>query len=206
MYLNTFRYTPEMVDCHLCTEYQKQRGCTVIGGCPWLAERIEAGVVGYAEALLESFPGSKRLAARLHMAVQLFSGSLWLDEQHKKRWYNAMARFAYSKRRKDTAKYYAVMYLFTASAELNRRTINCVERQCVDFTWADMAGMSDEDYTLFAAARSMAVDNISRLLKKLEDSSAVGLTEFCLIVNALLIYRYWLAAMDIKEKEVMLGE
>ena len=92
------------------------------GGCPWLAERIEAGVVGYAEALLESFPENKRLAARLHMAVQLFFGSLWLDKQHKQRWDYLMARFRYSKRRKDTAKYYAVMYLFAASRELNRLT------------------------------------------------------------------------------------
>ena len=172
------------------------------GGCPWLAERIEAGVVGYAEALLESFPENKRLAARLHMAVQLFFGSLWLDKQHKQRWDYLMARFRYSKRRKDTAKYYAVMYLFAASRELNRLTINCIERQSIDLTWANIAEMSDGDYTLFAAARSIAVDNIGRLLQRLEDISAVGLSEFCLIVNALLIYRYGLAALDIREKTV----
>ena len=62
--------------------------------------------------------------------------------------------------------------------------------------------MSDGDYTLFAAARSIAVDNIGRLLQRLEDISAVGLSEFCLIVNALLIYRYGLAALDIREKTV----
>ena len=44
MYINTFKYTPEDVDCKLCTEYVKKFGCTACG-CPWMAERIEAGVV-----------------------------------------------------------------------------------------------------------------------------------------------------------------
>ena len=50
MYINTFRYKPEDVDCKLCTEYRKKLGCAV-KGCPFLAERIEAGVVGYGDAV-----------------------------------------------------------------------------------------------------------------------------------------------------------
>ena len=46
MYINTFKYTPKDVSCQLCTEYVKKLGCTALR-CPWLAERIEAGVVGY---------------------------------------------------------------------------------------------------------------------------------------------------------------
>ena len=46
MYINTFKYTPADVDCKLCTEYVKKFGCTACG-CPWMAERIETGVVGY---------------------------------------------------------------------------------------------------------------------------------------------------------------
>ena len=265
LYLNTFRYTPEMVDCKLCTEYRKTKGCTAQGVCPWLAERIEAGVVGYGEAVMGSFPHRPRLQTRLTMAEQLFNGSLWADEQHQQRWYNLMARFKYcvntwrlpiqqswsrqslvrtnaivqsvnlsaekialwrSKKRKDLGKYYAVIFLFSGSIELNRRTINCVERQSIEFfnehlaigkperrrqslvrinpraqrvgRWADTFEMSDEDYTLFAAARSIAVGNTHRLLKKLEDISAVGLWEFCVIVNALLIERYGLNAFNIK--------
>ena len=49
MYINTFKYTPKDVSCQLCTEYVKKLGCTALR-CPWLAERIEAGVVGYGGA------------------------------------------------------------------------------------------------------------------------------------------------------------
>ncbi len=198
MYLNTFRYTPEMVDCKLCTEYQKQKGCTAPEACPWLAERIEAGVFGYGEAVMGSFPDKPRLQAILAMAEQLFNGSLWADEQHQQRFNNLMARFKYSKKRRDLAKYYAVIFLFSGSVELNRRTINCIERQAIEFCYADTFEMSDEDYALFAAARSIAVGNAHRLLKKLADISAVGLREFCVIVNALLIERYGLNAFNIK--------
>lgn len=33
MYINTFKYTPEDVDCKLCPEYVKKFGCTACG-CP----------------------------------------------------------------------------------------------------------------------------------------------------------------------------
>jgi hypothetical protein len=46
MYINTFKYKPEYVSCVLCTEYVKKLGCTALS-CPCLAERMEAGTVGY---------------------------------------------------------------------------------------------------------------------------------------------------------------
>lgn len=42
---NRFRHTPKSVDCALCTEL-KQKKCG-IAHCPYLVEKIEAGVVGY---------------------------------------------------------------------------------------------------------------------------------------------------------------
>lgn len=55
MYINTFKYTPEDVDCKLCTEYVKKFGCTACG-CPWMAERIEAGVVSYSWTMGMNLP------------------------------------------------------------------------------------------------------------------------------------------------------
>lgn len=49
MYINTFKYKPEDVSCVLCTEYVKKLGCTALS-CPCLAERMEAGTVGYARS------------------------------------------------------------------------------------------------------------------------------------------------------------
>ena len=84
MYINTFKYTPKDVSCQLCTEYVKKLGCTALR-CPWLAERIEAGVVGYREAVLETFPHERRLFQRLNLLIKHYPGSLWSCEQHERR-------------------------------------------------------------------------------------------------------------------------
>lgn len=54
MHVKTFKYKPEDVACVLCTEYIKKLGCTALS-CTCLAERMEAGTVGYAEAMAELF-------------------------------------------------------------------------------------------------------------------------------------------------------
>ena len=84
MYINTFKYKPEDVSCVLCTEYVKKLGCTALS-CPCLAERMEAGTVGYAEAVAELFPYRPRLTARIMRLAESFPGTMWQDNAHRKR-------------------------------------------------------------------------------------------------------------------------
>ena len=98
MYINTFKYTPNDVNCQLCTEYVKKLGCTALR-CPWLAERIEAGVVGYREAVLETFPHERRLFQRLNLLIKHYPGSLWSNEQHERRMQYQCAVQGYRRRR-----------------------------------------------------------------------------------------------------------
>ena len=112
MFINTFRYTPEDVDCRLCTAFTRKDGCTA-PRCLYLAERIEAGVVGYEELLRESFPADSVFRWRLRMLLETFDGTLWQNEKHIRRMETQQAVNRYYKRR-DTPKYYAVLYLLTA--------------------------------------------------------------------------------------------
>ena len=116
MYINTFKYTPKDVSCQLCTEYVKKLGCTALR-CPWLAERIEAGVVGYREAVMETFPRDRRLSSRLNLLIKHYPGSLWSNEQHERRMQYQCAVQGY-RRRRDTNAYYAAMYLLTSSVAI----------------------------------------------------------------------------------------
>ena len=122
MYINTFKYTPKDVSCQLCTEYVKKLGCTALR-CPWLAERIEAGVVGYREAVLETFPHERRLFQRLNLLIKHYPGSLWSNEQHERRMQYQCAVQGY-RRRRDTNAYYAAMYLLTSNDDIYRRTVH----------------------------------------------------------------------------------
>ena len=104
MYINTFKYSPEDVSCHLCTEYVKKVGCTALR-CPWLAERIEAGVVGYREAIMETFSYDRRLFYRFKLLIKHFHGSLWSNEQHERRMQFERAVQKY-RRSRDTIRHY----------------------------------------------------------------------------------------------------
>ena len=196
MFICTFRYKPEHVRCCLCTEYDRKRGCTA-QGCPWLAERIEAGVVGYYEAVYETFAPRDILPTRLRRIIAAFPGTLWRDSQHPERMERAKARLSYSRRR-DTPAYYAALFLLTSDTELWRRTANCFYRQGFEAAYADRRGISLQDYALLSAARDL-YGGSPPLAADLLDPDLVDDEALRLIVNATLTSRYGLPALDIRD-------
>ena len=195
-----FKYEMEDVECKFCTEYKgKKRGC-VHKVCPWLAERIEAGAVGYEQALFDTFPNDPDLEARLQTAVQLFHGSLWLNEGHRQRMDALKAREGYRPQR-DTPAYFATMYLLTADPDTAKRTANCFCRDGIMFGYATTKGISPHGYTLLSAARDIYASGDGVALTDLADGEVIDTEAFCLIVNALLIARYGSVALELQQKE-----
>ncbi len=155
MFVCTFRYRPKHVACYLCTEYKQKQGCT-LPVCPWLAERIEAGVVGYQEAVMATIPRNRLLAPRLRALVASFPGSLWKDGTHKERMEYAKTRLHYYRRR-DTPAFYAALFLLTSSAELWKRSANCFYRKGFEPAYAVLGGISPHDYALISAAKGPCI-------------------------------------------------
>ena len=147
MYINTFKYTPKDVSCQLCTEYVKKLGCTALR-CPWLAERIEASVVGYREVVMETFPRDRRLSPRLNLLIEHYPGSLWSNEQHERRMQYQCAVQGY-RRRRDTNAYYAAMYLLTSNDDIYRRTANCFCKDGIEFGYAKFVSAAKEGADCF---------------------------------------------------------
>lgn len=200
MYINTFQYNPNHVDCRLCSEYAgENRGCTA-KNCPWLAERIAAGVVGYEEAIMETFPRSPDMDARLHLAIRRFDGSLFLNDSHRMRMDEVNARQG-SRPHRDTPAYIAAMYLLTSNDSIYTRTADCFCRYGIEFDHADKKSISPHDYTLLSAAKDIYTDSSSVALNDLALPEVVDTVAFSLIVNALLIARYGGAVLKINNKE-----
>ena len=197
MYINTFRYKPEDVDCNLCTEYKSKAGCTACG-CPWLAERIEAGVVSYNDAVTETFAGYPALRWRLNLLLRLYPGTLWLDEAHHQRMDWLKLRLGY-RRHRDTPTYYAAMYLLTSNEDIYNRAANCFWKQGFDHGYTKIRGISPHDYTLLMAARGIHENADGLTVADLADVEIVDPEAFQLIVNATLIARYGPAALDLKQ-------
>ena len=198
MYINTFKYQPSDVSCQLCTEHVKKQGCTA-SRCPWLKERIEAGVVGYREAVFETMPRDRALHPRLCMLVKSHPGTLWSNIQHEKRMDNVKTIQGF-RRRRDTAKYYAAMYLLTANEDLYRRTANCFCRHGIEFDYAVLREITLHNYALFMAARSICTGSKDITLADLADPEIIDTEAFRLIINAVLIARYGLDAFRLHER------
>lgn len=196
MYINTFKYGPEDVNCQLCTEYTKKAGCTATH-CPWLAERMEAGVVGYREAIMETFAYDRRLFCRFKLLIKHFPGSLWGNEQHERRMQFMLAVQKY-RRRRDTNAYHAAMYLLTANEDIHRRTANCFCKHGIEFGYAVLRNISPHNYALFMAARDLYAKTESITVEDLADPEIIDPEALHLIVNAALIARYGLAAFQLK--------
>ena len=200
MYINTFKYRPEDVSCKLCTEYVKKLGCTALR-CPWLAERIEAGVVGYREAIMETFPHDRRLSQRFSLLIKHFPRSLWGNVQHERRMEFERAVQKY-RRSRDINAYYASMYLLTANDDIYRRTASCFCRHGIEFGYAVLKNISPHNYALFMAACDLYEKTESITMADLAEPEIIYPEALRLIVNATLIARYGLAAFQITARGV----
>ena len=195
MYINTFKYKPEDVSCVLCTEYVKKLGCTALS-CPCLAERMEAGTVGYAEAVAELFPYRPRLTARIMRLAESFPGTMWQDDAHRKRMETLRLLLGCRKER-DTPEFFAALYLLTSNKELADRTFNCFFRGGIDFRYARRRGISSHDYTLLMAAKSLYCHTAEVTQGDLAEPQIIPDEAFRLLINALLIARFGLDALKI---------
>ena len=198
MFFTTFHYKPEHMDCKLCKKYVKGKGCTA-DGCPWLAERIQAGAVDYAEAVREAFPHDGSLNASLHTVIRCFTGSVFLSAAHRQRMERTKKRMGHRKRR-DTPAYFAAMYLLTVNEQLYSCTRDCFVPNGLKFEFAYLYGISPGNYTLLSAARDIYTDSTKVSVSDLANAEVVDTLAFGLIVNALLIARYGCAVLEIGER------
>ena len=180
MRIRDFKYTPEDVDCRYCTKFI--RGRCRANGCPWLNERIEAGVIGYTEALDETFLEFAPLRRRVKL-VSACSHSFWKDEQHWQRFAAAQAIFGIYRKR-NTPAYYAALYILTSDDSLFRRTADCVRKKKIDFRFANVRNMTVSQYALYKTAKSLYNESRKVSIDEFADPSLFGLEEFKTAVNA----------------------
>lgn len=197
MYIRRFTYKPEDVECELCTKHKKcDRN---LMKCPWIAERIEAGVVSYQEAVLTAFPGKGLSFPRLLEAIRSYPGTFWLNKQHQNRMEMFHHRLGYVPKR-NTPVYYAAMYLLTSSDELLRRTSNGFFRNGIEFRYAALRDISTHDYAIYSAAQDLYAGTVKLTLRDIADREIIDDKAFRLIINAVLIAKYGVQAFNLKKE------
>lgn len=184
--------TPEEVDCRYCTEYFK--GECKAPTCPYLAERIEVGAVGYQEMLTNTFPYHKVLMFRLQRLIKYFPGTMWRDDSHKQRFHLAATCCDYQC---ATNTYYAALYLLTADEPMYKRCSRCFMRSGLCMENIDIQGISPLDYTLYSYARKLNAGETDFPVTELIDGWSVPSEVFRYIVNAVMIGKHGVAVLNI---------
>ena len=142
----SYHYKPEDVACEYCVEWRHRR-CQAVG-CPWLAERIEAGVVSYAAAVHGLFGcvENEAFIQRLGLLVLHFHGSFWLDSEHEYNTRLLLRSVGYQAWRNP--RFFAVLYLFGSNRALLKRAWNACMPQGFEPLYMVMRGVSAHDYAL----------------------------------------------------------
>lgn len=159
-------------------------------GCPWLAERIEAGVVSYAAAVRGLFGGVEHEAfiQRLGQLVLHYRGSFWLSAEHENNTRLLLRSVGYQAWRNP--RFFASLYLFGSNRGLLKRAWNACMPGGFEPVFIVMRGVSAHDYTLIQAAKALMCGGLGLTLYDLADAEIVDDEEFRLIIHALLIANY----------------
>ena len=183
-----YHYKPADVACEYCVEWRHRR-CQAVG-CPWLAERIEAGVVSYAAAVRGLFGGveNEALIQRLGQLVLHFRGSLWLSAEHEFNTRQLLQSVGFGAWRNP--RFFASLYLFGSNRALMKRAWNACMPGGFEPRYMVMRGVSEHDYTLIQAAKALMCGGLGLTLYDLADAEIVDDEEFRLIIHALLIANY----------------
>ena len=184
----SYHYKPADVACEYCVNSRRRR-CRITG-CPWLAERIEAGVVSYAAAVRELFGALHvpELRWRLEWLIKSYDSSFWLNAEHEYNTRLLLRSVGYQAWRNP--RFFASLYLFGSNRALMKRVWNACMPGGFEPLYMVMCGVSEHDYTLIQAAKALMCGGLGLTLYDLADREVVDDKAFTLIVNALLIANY----------------
>lgn len=197
MFNNAFENTPEERDCWYCDDFCKLR-CTIDEECPYMAERIRDGDVDYSEVVWTTFKSPSGIFRwRLRYLVDHYEDTMWLDKSHERR-FRSMWSMIDIRRKFDTPRFRAALYLLTADKELMYRAYDAFSNNGIIMDYIRMYGISVSNYALVQAAKSIYLDSDHFTVADFEDTEAVNTDVFRLVVNAVLIARYGKNVMNIK--------
>ena len=105
-----------------------------------------------------------------------------------------------TRKKRDTPRFFAALYLLTANEDIWRRAYNAFSVEGITPEYIRLCGISVPNYALVQAAKSIYLNTDHFTVEDLEDPEAVITDAFRLIVNAVLIARYGREVLKIKSE------
>ena len=197
IYRRPFHYTPKDVACEYCQNYVRKHPCRLCE-CTCLEERIEAGVLELNEFVRDCFAPSMgpQLRKRMHQQFRERKPLFFLSDAHRRRWTHWRERcWRLSDRNK------AALFLLTAYESLWRRMVWKCGNDGFDFQSVRLGGIEPELYSVYQAAKAIAVGCCNITLADLASPELVTDEAFHLITGALLMAKYHLRRLRTKQPD-----
>ena len=198
MYRSQFQYTPMDVECEYCPNYERKNPC-LLCECTCSDERIEAGVLDLSEFVRDCFAPSMepQLQERMHQQFGGRNSRFFLSDTHRRRWTHWRALcWRLSDRNK------AALFLLTAYESLWRRMVWKCGNDGFDFQAVHLREIKPELYSVYQAAKAIAVGSCNITLADLASPELVTDEAFQLIICALLMAKYGEVILNLEKGTV----
>lgn len=185
MYRSQFQYTPKDVECEYCQNYERKNPC-LLCECTCLDERIEVGVLELNKFVSDCFAPSMEPQLQERMRQQFGDRkSCFFLPAHRRRWAHWKSLcWRLSDRNK------AALFLLTAYESLWRRMVWKCGNDGFDFQAVHLRGIKPELYSVYQAAKAIAVGSSNITLADLASPELITDEAFHLIICALLMAKY----------------
>ena len=195
-------YTAEDVQCKYCERY-KRRKCTS-AKCPWMLERLQAGVIGYKDLVRSCSSGkpNRRIISRIESTYAQTNGSRYRSKGHRERMEACLQDYQrFNQSREPDPQWLAIIFLLTASKRVWASCSKGVTLMSIDLRAVVPLNFSTQDYALFQMARSLW-DRKQRISEnELANRTLIREETFTVLMDALVLAEYGVALLPTKEKE-----
>ncbi|MDD2644324.1 MAG: hypothetical protein PHC65_06545 [Methanobacteriaceae archaeon] len=184
--------------CNGCIAKVKSRCNT--NDCFCFKEKLEADEIEYTDLIRDCFGRIKNYALknRLKLLNNRFTGELFVNHNHKERFY-----YAHYKQDIEiwerTPSHLAVIFLLTANEVLWDISENAVCLNGFDFSQIHLRQISTEGYALYQTAKTIWSGKEYIRISEIADKELIDDTAFKIIINASLIAKYGADVFSIKK-------
>lgn len=184
--------------CHPCPNDERRRQKNETGDPN--SERNILVFDSYKDIAFSCFKRRRsfRLNQRLIELVRHYDGEIFLNENHRLRFYS-VCRLQDVTSEVRNLFYLAVLYLITADDKLWSAAKDHVYSECFDFNGMHLGGINTDGYALYQTARTICLGREYIQMAEIADKTLIGDMAFKAIINAILISKYGFEMLNVND-------
>lgn len=193
---NYFNFKGGDKDCN-CNVISVSNKCL---NCGYINSNLKSNVdkMEYEDLIKDSFGklNNNALKSRLKLLSIKFKGEIFLNNSHKKSFYNSL-REQEMDLMDRSPKHLAILFLLTSDKTLWKLSKDAASLRGFDFNKIRLRKISTEAYALYQTAKTISTGKEYIKVGEIADEDLIDDTTFKAIINASLIVRYGLDVFSI---------